>query len=124
MIPPTIGPSANPMPLAAPNMPTAKPSRARGLASRMAASMTPELPSWSPTRSIAIANCHGSCARATPAKTPTSTTALRMITAFRLYLSAQTPQSGTSGRPRRKTLAPRRPTQRGISDSGRPSCWR
>ena len=60
----------------------------------------------------------------TPAKTATSTAALRMMTAFRLYLSAQTPHSGTSGRPRTKTLAPRRPTQRGISDSGRPSCRR
>ncbi len=73
------------------------------MTSRIAASMTPVLPSWNPISRTAIAICHGSRARAARANTTASTRALRTITALRLYLSAHTPHSGTSGSPTTKT---------------------
>ena len=59
--------------------------------------------------SIARASCHGSRARATAAKTTASTSALRTMTTLRLYLSAQAPQSGTSGMPTTKISALKTP---------------
>ena len=56
------------------------------------------------------ATCHGSRASAIPVNTTASTIALRMITALRLYLSAQTPHSGTSGIPRTNSSALNSPT--------------
>src|SRR3954447_5130590 len=49
-----------------------------------------------------------------------STTALRAITALRLYLSAQTPHRGTSGAPTTKTSALNNPTNVSRSDGGTP----
>ena len=66
------------------------------------------------------ASCHGSRLRATPANTTASTSALRTITALRLYLSAHTPQSGTSGAPTMKMSEPKIPTNRSRSGSGTP----
>ncbi len=109
--PPRTGPIAIPIGPAAPNRAIAVPSRGRGVESRIAASITPVLPSWKPTRSIEPASCHGSRLRATQAKTTASTRALRTMTTFRLYLSAHTPQSGTSGAPTTKIRALNRPTK-------------
>ena len=86
----------------------------------MAASMTPVLPSWKPTRSMLAASCQGSRLRATPANTTASTRALRTMTALRLYLSAHTPQSGTSGAPTTKISALKIPTKRSRSGSATP----
>ena len=66
------------------------------------------------------ASCHGSWLSATPPKTTASTRALRMITALRLYLSAQTPQSGTSGGPTTKIIEPKIPTNCSRSGSATP----
>ncbi len=101
--PASAGPDAMPTAVDAPNTPMTVPSRARGVTSRMPASITPVLPSWNPMSSMLAASCHGSRDRATPAKTTASTMALLTITALRLYLSAQTPHSGTSGAPTTKT---------------------
>ena len=116
-----IGPSAKPTGLAAPNTATTRPRRARGTTSRIPATMTPVLPSWRPTSINAPATCHGCCASATRAKTPVSTSALRTITALRLYLSAHTPHSGTRGRPSTKTRELNRPTKATRSAWGTPS---
>ena len=61
--------------------------------------------------SIARASCHGSRASATSPKTTASTSELRTMTALRLYLSAQTPHSGTSGAPTMKIRELNRPTK-------------
>ena len=100
------------------------PTRWRGVTSRSAASMTPVLPSWSPTRRRLTASCQGSSARATPAKTTASTTALRTMTARRLYLSAQTPQNGTRTIPKTKMRLVKSPVNVGICAAGRPTSWR
>ena len=62
--------------------------------------------------SIDKASCHGSRESATPANTTASTSALRTMTALRLYLSAQTPQSGTSGMPTTKIERAEQPDER------------
>ncbi len=108
--PASVGPAANPTAVDAPKMPMTVPSRRRGAVSRMPASITPVLPSWKPISSMLRASCHGSRDRATPAKTTASTSALRMITALRLYLSAHTPHNGTSGMPTTKISALNNPT--------------
>ncbi len=61
---------------------------------------------------------------ATPAKTTASTTALRTMTARRLYLSAQTPQNGTSRMPNTKMSEVKMPVKAGMSASGRPTSRR
>src|SRR5579863_5018602 len=43
---------------------------------------------------------------------------------FRLYLSAQTPQNGKSGKPITKPSAASTPTQVGICAAGTPNCCR
>ena len=69
-----------------------------GVTSRIPASMTPVLPSWNPISSIDERELPRLARRAPrPANTTASTSALRTMTALRLYLSAQTPHSGTSG---------------------------
>ena len=75
-------------------------------------------------RSRLIASCHGSWDSATQAKTTASTSALRATTAFREYLSAQTPQSGTSGIPTTKISAEKSPTNAARSASGTPTTRR
>ena len=79
----------------------------------MPASITPVLPSWNPISSRLSASCHGSRDSATQTNTTASTRQLRTMTALREYLSAQTPQSGTSGMPTTK-----------ISDENSPTNWR
>ncbi len=118
--PPRTGPIAMPIGPLAPNKAIAVPSRGRGVASRIAASITPVLPSWKPTRSREPASCHGSRLRATQAKTTASTRALRTITALRLYLSAHTPHNGTSGAPTTKIRALNRPMKWSRSASATP----
>ena len=120
MNPPSSGPSAKPTGPLTPKTAMSAPSRRIGTTSRIAASMTPVLPSWNPTNSMLSASCHGSRLRATPANTAASTRALRATTAFRLYLSAQTPQSGTSGAPTMKISDPKIPTKRSRSGSATP----
>ena len=120
MSPPSVGPIANPMGLAAPKIAMTTPRRLSGVTSRIPASMTPVLPSWNPINSMATASCQGSRARAAIVKTTASTSALRTITAFRLYLSAHTPHSGTSGAPTTKIRALNRPTNARRSPCGTP----
>ena len=108
-MPARAGPTANPIGPDAPKIAIVVPSRARGVTSRMPASMIPVLPSWNPISSIARASCHGSRARATAANTTASTSALRTMTTLRLYLSAQAPHSGTSGIPTTKISALKMP---------------
>ncbi len=108
---PSVGPAPKPSGLLAAKMPIARPSLRRGVTSRMAAIITPVLPSWNPTRSIAATSCQSDWLAATTPNTAASTRALRMITALRLYLSAQTPHSGMNGSPERKNSAPRMPTK-------------
>ena len=103
MIAPIPGPTAIPTGEVAPKSAIAVPRRRRGVTSRIAASITPVLPSWNPTSRRLSPSCHGVRLSATAANTTASTTALRMITALRLYLSAQTPHSGTIGRPSTNT---------------------
>ena len=71
--------------------------------------------------STLTATCHGSRASAMPVNTTASTIALRTITAFRLYLSAQTPHSGTSGIPSTNSSALNSPMNERRSASGTPS---
>ena len=101
------------------------PGGARGVTSRIPASMTPVLPSWNPMSSIARASCHGSRARARrTANTTASTRALRTMTTLRLYLSAHAPQSGTSGMPTTKISALKMPDEgEPLGSSGTP-IWR
>ena len=82
------------------------------------ASITPVFPSWNPISSIARASCHGSRASGHSPKTTASTRALRTMTALRLYLSAQTPHSGTSGAPTMKIRELNRPTNASRSAGG------
>ena len=70
--------------------------------------------------SMLSASCHGSRDSATPANTTASTSALRTMTALRLYLSAQTPHSGTSGIPTTKISELNSPTKASRSASGTP----
>ncbi len=56
--------------------------------------------------------------------TTASTSALRTMTALRLYLSAHTPHSGTSGRPTTKISELYRPMKAIRSASGTPSSRR
>ena len=123
-MPARVGPSAIPTTVDAPKMPMTVPSLARGVTSRMPASITPVLPSWKPISSMLRASCQGSRDRATPANTTASTSALRMMTALRLYLSAQTPHNGTSGIPTTKIRAVNRPTNASRSSWGTPICRR
>ncbi len=118
-----MGPTANPIGPDAPNTAIVVPSRCVGVTSRMPASITPVLPSWNPMSSIERASCQGSCESATPANTTASTRALRTMTALRLYLSAQTPHSGTSGIPTTKTSALKSPMNASRSASATP-IWR
>ena len=118
--PARTGPTANPIGPEAPKSAMVVPSRRVGVTSRMPASMTPVLPSWNPMSRIDSASCHGSCDSATQANTTASTSALRTMTALRLYLSAQTPQSGTSGMPTTKISALNRPTNASRSASATP----
>ncbi len=118
--PASAGPSAIPTAVDAPKTPITVPSRWRGLTSRMPASITPVFPSWNPISSMLTASCHGSRESATPANTTASTRALRTMTALRLYLSAQTPQSGTSGMPTTKISAVNKPTNASRSAWGTP----
>jgi len=120
MMPPRTGPTAKPIGPLAPKKAMIVPRRARGTTSRMAASMTPVLPSCSPMRSRLNASCHGSRLSATAANTTASTSALRMITAFRLYLSAQTPHRGTNGAPTMKIRALKMPMNCSRSASATP----
>ena len=117
---PRTGPIAKPIGDELPKIAIAVPIRPGGAASRMAPSMTPVLPSWKPTRSMLAASCHGSRDRAMAPNTTASTSAERAITAFRLYLSAQTPQSGTRGMPKTKMRALNSPTNWIRSASARP----
>jgi len=87
----------------------------------MAAIITPLLPSWNPTSIIPTTSCHVVWLAAITPKTSASTRALRMITALRLYLSAQTPHSGINGSPVRKNSAPRMPTKWGMSAADTPT---
>ena len=119
--PPSTGPRAKPSGPVAPNSPVTVPTRSRGVTSRSAASITPVFPSWSPTSRRLAASCHGSWAIATPANTTASTTALRTITARRLYLSAQTPQNGTRTMPNTKIRLLNRPVKVGTWDAGSPT---
>ena len=119
-MPASAGPTANPIGPDAPKIAIVVPSRRRGVTSRMPASMIPVLPSWNPMSSIARASCHGSRARATAAKTTASTSALRMITTLRLYLSAHAPHSGTSGMPTTKIRALKMPMNASRSCSATP----
>ena len=118
--PPRTGPIAIPTGPLAPNRAIAVPIRRRGAESRIAASITPVLPSWKPTRSIDPASCQGSRLRATRANTTASTIALRTITTLRLYLSAHTPHRGTSGAPTMKIRALNSPTKWSRSASPTP----
>src|SRR5262245_34368496 len=118
--PPRIGPTANPTGPDAPKIAIVVPSRRSGTTSRMPASITPVLPSWNPISSRLRASCHGSWDSATQAKTTASTRQLRTMTALREYLSAQTPQSGTSGAPTTKISAVNRPTNERRSALGTP----
>ena len=85
------------------------------MTSRIAANITPVLPSWNPTSSRLSPSCHGVRLRATAPNTTASTSALRMMTALRLYLSAQTPHSGTIGSPSTNTSELSRPMVRPMS---------
>jgi hypothetical protein len=96
------------------------PSRRSGTTSRIPASITPVFPSWNPISSRLSASCHGSCDSATQANTTASTMQLRTMTALRLYLSAHTPQSGTSGAPTTKISAVNSPTNDNRSARGTP----
>ncbi len=122
-MPASAGPKAKPIGPDEPNRAIVTPSRFSGVTSRIPASITPVLPSWNPMSSIESASCHGSRDRATPANTTASTRALRMMTALRLYLSAQTPHSGTSGRPTTKTSELKSPMKARRSASSTP-IWR
>ena len=115
---------AKPSGLVAPNSAVTVPTRWRGVTSRSAASITPVLPSWSPTRSMLAPTCQGAEASATPAKTMASTTALRTMTARRLYLSAQTPQNGTRTIPNTKISEEKMPVKVGTWSGGRPTSRR
>ena len=53
-------------------------------------------------------------------KRTASTAALRTTIALRLYLSAQTPQNGTRGSPKKSAAAESRPTVVATSASGTP----
>ena len=118
--PPSAGPTANPIGPDAPKIPMIVPSRCRGTTSRIPASITPVLPSCSPIRRMLSASCQGSRDKATQANTTASTSALRTMTALRLYLSAQTPHSGTNGAPTTKMSDPNSPTNGSRSASGTP----
>ncbi len=118
--PARTGPTANPIGPDEPKTAMVTPSRRRGVTSRMPASITPVFPSWKPINSIESASCHGSRESATHANTTASTRQLRTITALRLYLSAQTPQSGTSGIPTTKISALNRPMNASRSSCGTP----
>ena len=118
--PPRAGPTANPTGPEAPKIAIVTPSRFRGVTSRMPASITPVLPSWNPMSSIARASCQGSRASATRPNTTASTRELRTMTALRLYLSAQTPQSGTSGAPTMKISELKSPTNASRSAGATP----
>jgi hypothetical protein len=83
-IPARTGPTAKPIGPEAPKTEMIVPSRPRGATSRIPASITPVFPSWNPMSSMLTATCQGSRARAIPAKTTASTTALRAMTALRL----------------------------------------
>ena len=122
--PPSAGPTAKPIGPLTPKSASAVPSRTRGVESLMAPSMIPVLPSWKPMRSMLPASCHGSRDRATAAKTTASTIELRMMTALRLYLSAQTPHNGTSGMPTTKSNELNRPTKCRRSGSATPMSLR
>ena len=118
--PARTGPTANPIGPDAPKIAIVVPRRARGVTSRMPASMIPVLPSWNPISSIASATCHGSRASATAANTTASTRALRTMTALRLYLSAHAPHNGTSGMPTTKISALNSPMKARRSASATP----
>ncbi len=124
MIPPRSGPTANPIGPATPNNAISVPTRRRGTTSRIAPSITPVLPSWNPIRRRLSASCHGSRDSATQTNTTASTRALRAMTALREYLSAQTPQSGTSGIPTTKISAENSPTNVARSASDTPTTRR
>ena len=109
MTAPIAGPSPNPSGLLEAKMPIANPSLGRGVTSRIAAIMTPELPSWKPTSTMLTASCHGAPLAATARNTTASTSALRITTALRLYLSAHTPHSGIKGNPARKNSEKSKP---------------
>ena len=119
-IPASAGPTAKPTGPDAPKIAIVVPRRARGVTSRMPASMIPVLPSWKPMSSIASATCQGSRARATPAKTTASTSALRTMTTLRLYLSAHAPHNGTSGMPTTKISALNSPMKASRSEAATP----
>ena len=118
--PASVGPMAKPSGPDTPNSAMIVPSLARGATSRIPASITPVLPSWSPMSSRLAASCHGSRLSATAANTTASTIALRAITALRLYLSAHTPHSGTSGAPTTKISELKIPTKARRSLSSTP----
>src|SRR5258705_9665154 len=122
--PPSTGPTADPIDPETPNSAITVPIRARGTTSRIPASITPVLPSWNPIRSRLRPSCHGWRDSATAPNTTASTRQLRTMTALRLYLSAQTPHSGTSGIPTTKTSAENNPTNGTRSASGTPISWR
>jgi hypothetical protein len=119
-MPASAGPTANPIGPEAPKMAIVVPRRRIGVTSLMPASITPVFPSWNPMSSIEIASCHGSRESATAAKTTASTSALRTMTALRLYLSAQTPHNGTRGIPTTKISEENKPTKASRSASGTP----
>jgi hypothetical protein len=119
-MPARAGPTAKPIGPDAPKIAIVVPNRRVGVTSRIPASMTPVFPSWNPMRSIDRASCQGSRDRATAANTTASTSALRTMTALRLYLSAHTPHSGTSGMPTTKISELNNPTKASRSASGTP----
>ncbi len=118
--PARAGPTAKPIGPDAPKTAMVTPRRRSGVTSRIPASITPVLPSWKPIRSIETASCHGSRESATPANTTASTSALRTMTTLRLYLSAHTPHSGTSGMPTTKISALKMPMNASRSSCGTP----
>ena len=67
------------------------------------------------------ASCQGAPLAATARKTTASTSELRMITALRLYLSAQTPHSGINGSPATKNKEKSRPSTWPMSASDIPT---
>ncbi len=119
-MPARTGPTANPIGPDTPKIAMIVPIRRTGVTSRIPASITPVFPSWKPISSMLNASCHGSRDNATPANTTASTMQLRTMTALRLYLSAQTPQSGTNGMPTTKISALNRPMNASRSASGTP----
>ena len=124
---PRAGPAPKPSGLLAAKMPIARPRRCDGATSRIAAIITPLLPSWKPTRSIATTSCQG--ARLAATTTEDDRLHERAADDHRLaavLVGPDAPERDQAAAPRGRRArpgCPRSARRRARSSQPRSACW-